>query len=59
MTFQTASVRKVLCSVHLTTNLLTNNEKFDVGISKRLKLKDIDAVLTILDPTVMSQHKFE
>jgi len=39
MKFQIASVR--------------NNETVDVGISERLKLKDIDAVLIILDLTVM------
>ncbi len=32
-----------------------NKAQFDAGFSERLKLKD-DAVLIILDPTVMSQH---
>ncbi len=45
----------VLCSLNFTTDSFTNKAQFDAGFSERLKLKD-DAVLTILDPTVMSQH---
>ncbi len=45
----------VLCSLHFTTDLFTNNAQIDVGFSERLKLKD-DAVPAILDMTVMSQH---
>ncbi len=45
----------VLCSLNFTTDLFTNKAQFDAGFSKRLKLKD-DAVPTILDPTIMSQH---
>ncbi len=44
----------VLCSL-CTMDLFTNKAQFDTGFSERLKLKD-DAVLVILDPTVMSQH---
>ncbi len=46
----------VLCSFHFSADLFTNKAQFDAGFSERLKLKD-DAVLTILDPTVMSQYK--
>ncbi len=42
----------VLCSLH---DLFTNKPQFDAGFSERLKLKD-NAVLTISDRTVMSQH---
>ncbi len=49
------SKNSVLCSLHFTTDLLTNKTQFDVGFSERLKLKD-DAVLTILDLTVILQH---
>ncbi len=44
----------VLCSLHFTADSL-NKAQFDMGFSERLKLKD-DAVMTILDPTVMLQH---
>ncbi len=45
----------VLCSLHFSTDSLTNKTQFDVGFSEIFKLKD-DAVPTILDPNVMSQH---
>ncbi len=54
MNFQTASVR-TWSFVHFILQRI-NPIKFDVGFSERLKLKD-NAVLTILDPTVMSHHK--
>ncbi len=37
-------------------DLFKNKAQFDAGFSERLKLKD-NAVLTILGPTVMTQHK--
>ncbi len=52
------SKNSVLCSLHFTTNSFKNKAQFDVGFSKRMNLKD-DAVPTILDSTVMSQHKCE
>ncbi len=52
------SKKAVLCSLHFTMDSFTNEAQFDVGFPERLKLKD-DAVPTILDPTVMSQHKCE
>ncbi len=36
----------VICSLHFTADLFMNTAQFDVGFSKRLKLKD-DVVLTI------------
>ncbi len=48
----------VLCSLNFTADSFTNKAQFDAGFSERLKLKD-GAVLTILDVTVMSQHKCE
>ncbi len=45
----------VLCSLNLTVDLFTNKVQFDAGFLERLKLKD-DAVLNILDLTVMSHH---
>ncbi len=45
----------VLCSLNFTVDSFTNKAQFNAGFSERLKLKD-DAVSTILDPTVMSQH---
>ncbi len=45
----------VLCSLHFTTNSFTNKAQFDVGFSKRLKLKD-NAVPTIeADSNVATQ----
>ncbi len=49
------SKNSVLCSHNFTTDSFTNKAQFDTGFSERLKLDD-DAVPTILDPTVMSQH---
>ncbi len=46
----------ILCLLNFTVDSFTNKAQFDVVFSKRLKLKD-DAVPTILDLTVMSQHK--
>ncbi len=44
----------VLCSLHFHfSDSITNIAQFNVGFSKRLKLKTLP---TILDPTVMSQH---
>ncbi len=43
------SKKSVFCSLHFTVDSFTNKAQFDVGFSKRLKLKD-DVVLTILDP---------
>ncbi len=43
------------CSLHFIADSFTNKAQFNAGFSERLKLKD-DAVLTILDLTVMSQH---
>ncbi len=48
------SKNSVFCSLCFTADY-TNKAQFDAGFSKSLKLKD-DAVPTILDPTVMSQH---
>ncbi len=48
----------VLCLLHFTTDSFTNKAQFDAGFPERLKLKD-DAVPTVLDPTVMSQHTCE
>ncbi len=45
----------LVCSLHFTTDSFTNKAQFDMGFSKKLKLKD-DAVQTILDLTVRSQH---
>ncbi len=42
----------------LIADLFTNKARFDAGFSERLKLKD-DTVLTILDLTVILQHKCE
>ncbi len=44
-----------LCSLHFTVDSFTTKAQFDAGFSERLKLKD-NAVPTILDPIVMSQH---
>uniref|UniRef100_A0A9J7Z2S3 3-monooxygenase/tryptophan 5-monooxygenase activation protein, gamma polypeptide 1 n=1 Tax=Cyprinus carpio carpio TaxID=630221 RepID=A0A9J7Z2S3_CYPCA len=49
------SKNSVPCSLHFTTDLFTKKDQFNTGFSERLKLKD-DAVLNILDPTVMSHH---
>jgi len=47
-------IRKTLiCSLHFTADSFLNKTLFD--FLERLKLKD-DAVTTILNPTVMSQH---
>ncbi len=51
------SKNSVLCSLHFTADLFTNKAKFNAVFSERLKLKYV--VLTILDPTVMSQNKCE
>ncbi len=48
------SKNSIFCSLHFTADSFTNKAQFDVGFSKRLKLKD-DTVPTILGPTVMSQ----
>ncbi len=45
----------VLCLRHFTADLFTNKAQFDSGFSERLKVKD-NAVLNILDPTVMLHH---
>ncbi len=45
----------VFCSLHLTADSFTDKSQFNTGFSERLKLKD-DAVLTILDLTVMSHY---
>ncbi len=55
MKIQTVSKNLVLCSLHLTTDSFINEAQFDTAFSERLKLKE-DAVLVILDPTVISQH---
>ncbi len=43
----------VLCSLHFSMHLFTNKAQLDAGFSERLKK---NAVPTILDSTVMSQH---
>ncbi len=48
----------VLCSLYFIMNSFSNKAQFDMGFSKRLKPKD-NAVLNILDLTVMPQHKCE
>ncbi len=42
------SKKSVFCSIHFIADSFTNKAQFDMGFSKRLKLKD-DVVLTILD----------
>ncbi len=44
-----------ICSLHFTADSFLNKSQFDAGFSERLKIKN-DAVPSILDPTVMSQH---
>ncbi len=48
----------VLFLLHYTADSFANKAQIDAGLSERLKLKD-DAVPTILDLTVISQHKCE
>ncbi len=52
------SKNSVLCSFPFTADSFTNKAQFNAGFSERLKLKD-NAVPTILDLTVMAQHKCE
>ncbi len=42
------SKKSVICSLHFTADSFTNKAQFDMGFSKRLKLKDY-VVSTILD----------
>ncbi len=42
------SKKPAFCSLHFTTDSVTNRAQFDMGFSKRLKLKD-NVVLNILD----------
>ncbi len=56
MNIQTASVRTLFFVHFIFTRIHLQKAQFDAGFSERFKLKD-DAVPTILDPTVMSQHK--
>ncbi len=44
-----------ICSLNFTADSFLNKSQFDAGFSERLKIKN-DAVPSILDPTVMSQH---
>ncbi len=56
MNIQTASVRTLSFVHFIFMRIHLQKAQFDAGFSERFKLKD-DAVPTILDPTVMSQHK--
>ncbi len=58
MKIQTTTVNLDLCSLHFTMDSFLNKAQLDTRFKKRLTLKDY-AVPTILDPTVMSQHKCE
>ncbi len=49
------SKNSVLCSLHFTTDSFTNKAQFACSIFRKTETKD-DAVLTILDLTVMSHH---
>ncbi len=55
MKIQTSSVRTWSFVHFILPWICLQTRQFDTGFSEGLKLKD-DAVLTILDQTVMSQH---